>query len=223
MIKLWLLLGFFSFYFLLEASANSTLISPKCKIYPPCFRVQHNVCPNSNISFVLHNNETLGGRQLNPANSQDFPANTKRMLTVLLHSFASNLNTAPIPDVRARLLAISTNNIISVDYSKLVFYPCFSESVHNADFASVCIAEYLGVLLRNKLVLSNEVLIIGFGLGIHVGDYVAKMLSDTDLKERKEFANLDRSLTAKSFASNATNKKLDNQGFSLKDIMLSIK
>lgn len=145
------------------------------------------------------------------------------MLTLLLHSFASNLNTAPIPDVRARLLAISANNIISVDYSKLVFYPCFSESVHNADQVSLCIADYLGVLLRNNLVLSNEVLIIGFGLGTHVGDYVARMLTNTDIKEGKEFANLDRSLTAKSYASDATNNKLDNQGFSLKDIMLSIK
>ncbi|XP_064539185.1 uncharacterized protein LOC135428960 isoform X2 [Drosophila montana] len=222
MLKLWLLLGSFSFEFFVAASANSTLMGPRSNLYLPCFRVQDNVCPNSNISFVLHK-ENPSGRLLNPANLQDFPANTNRMLTVLLHSFASNYNTPPIPDARDRLLAVPTNNIISIDYSKLVFYPCFSESVHNADHASQCIAEYLRALVRNRLVLSNEVIIIGFGLGTHVGDYVAKILTDANLRVGKEFTTLDRSLTARTYASDAAINNLDKQGFSLKDIMLNIK
>ncbi|XP_041674331.1 pancreatic lipase-related protein 2 [Drosophila eugracilis] len=146
-----------------------------------CFALHDNACPNANISFWLYTKSNPQGKLLSLFTIRKKDFLPLKPLRLLIHGFNGNRSLSPNAQLRHRLLDLE-DNVISLDYQKLAYEPCYSEAVHNAKYVGQCIAHLLTMLLDNELVQSEDIHLIGFGLGAHVAGFAGNFLSNNKLE-----------------------------------------
>ncbi|XP_016936683.3 inactive pancreatic lipase-related protein 1 [Drosophila suzukii] len=148
---------------------------------PNCFALSEEFCPNANITFWLYTKAKPEGMELSQFNLPKDEFLPLKPLKVIIHGFNGHRNYTPNIQLRPRFNKLDIN-VISLDYHKLSYEPCYSEAVNNAKYVGRCIAQFLQVLLVKKLVTIKDLHLIGFGLGAHVAGFVGNFIPQHKLE-----------------------------------------
>nr|ABA71709.1 male accessory gland protein [Drosophila melanogaster] len=146
-----------------------------------CFSLQNEICPNANISFWLYTKENQEGTKLSVFELNRFEFYHHKPLKVLIHGFNGHRDFSPNTQLRPLFLT-QDYNLISLDYPKLAYEPCYTEAVHNAKYVARCTAQLLRVLLESGLVKIEDLHLIGLGLGAHVAGFIGQFLPEHKLE-----------------------------------------
>ncbi|KAH8352379.1 hypothetical protein KR084_003811, partial [Drosophila pseudotakahashii] len=146
-----------------------------------CFALHDEACPNANITFWLYTKEKPEGLEISSLSIPVLEFLPMKPLKVLIHGFNGHRNYTPNIQLRPRFIKLDIN-VISLDFQKLAFEPCYSEAVHNAKFVGRCIAQLLRLLLESKLVANKDLHLIGLGLGAHVAGFVGQFIPEHKLE-----------------------------------------
>lgn len=66
-------------------------------------------------------------------------------------------------------------NIVYVDWSVLALSPCYMSAVYNTRHVGKCVAQLVELIKKTG---TDDVHVIGFSLGAHVCNYIARSLED---------------------------------------------
>ncbi|KAH8324392.1 hypothetical protein KR074_006659, partial [Drosophila pseudoananassae] len=142
---------------------------------PNCFQLTDNKCPNSNISFWIYTKDNRNGTRVVVTNLSLFIP--QRPLKVLIHGFNGNRDYTPNDQLRSLFLD-RDYNVVSLDYANLAKEPCYYEAVLNAPSVGRCLGRMLRTLNFHRIVQSEDIHLIGFGLGAHVASFASNFLKE---------------------------------------------
>nr|XP_014092930.1 inactive pancreatic lipase-related protein 1 [Bactrocera oleae] len=132
------------------------------------------VCPNEQIKFWLYKNDTREAQLLDPLNltTADFAPGWP--LKILIHGFNGNQYASPNLESRSVLLHTQRVHVISVDYSRLVAFPCYYPwAVSNARVVARCLAQLTDNLIESGIYMDKDIHLIGFSLGAQIAGLAA--------------------------------------------------
>uniref|UniRef100_A0A1A9ZN29 Lipase domain-containing protein n=1 Tax=Glossina pallidipes TaxID=7398 RepID=A0A1A9ZN29_GLOPL len=208
--KMWKIL-FGLFWYIISTQANPILglFDPKCKIE------YDDACPHRDVGFWLFTRDIRENPlKLNASDlhASDF-AFKERNLYILLHGYTGDRDYSPNVYVRPALLDTEDAYIISVDYGRLVPYPCYMTAVENLRVVAKCLGQLINNLVEEDLVENDKIHIIGFSLGAQVAGQTANYLK----RKLKRITGLDPAKPLFAFAS--SEYKLDSSDAEFVDVI----
>ncbi|EDW88949.2 uncharacterized protein Dyak_GE19008 [Drosophila yakuba] len=146
-----------------------------------CFSLRNESCPNHNISFWLYTKENPEGKKLPTVGLVKDSFSPLKPLKVLIHGFNGHRDFSP--NIQLRPLFLKQDyNVLSLDYPKLAYEPCYTEAVHNAKYVGLCTAQFLQKLIEDGLVRTEDLHLIGLGLGAHVAGFAGQFIQQHTLE-----------------------------------------
>ncbi|XP_067626163.1 inactive pancreatic lipase-related protein 1-like isoform X2 [Eurosta solidaginis] len=131
-------------------------------------------CPNEYIKFWLYTNSTQEPTLLDPLNLTAAAFHPRWPLKILIHGYHGHQHDSPNFEVRPVLLRERQVHVISVDYGKLVRFPCYYPwSVQNARVVGRCLAQLIDNLIETEIYIDDDIHLIGFSLGGQVAGLTA--------------------------------------------------
>ncbi|XP_073825783.1 pancreatic lipase-related protein 2-like [Musca autumnalis] len=175
-------------------------------------------CPDKDVAFHLYTRQNPEESQLISIDSSLERSNLSQshydprfQSKIIIHGYNANMNLHALAKMKNEYLAKGDYNIFYVDWSTLARGPCYINAVYNIQHIGTCVAQLVERIRDAK---SNDIHVIGFSLGAHIANYIAKNVQNYTLPR---ITGLDPALPL--FVTSPNDEKLDKSDAAFVDVI----
>ncbi|XP_059222112.1 phospholipase A1 [Stomoxys calcitrans] len=183
-----------------------------------CIWAISRTCPDKDVSFHLYTRQNPQTAQLvyiagdsQASNLSQSFYDSQYSSKIIIHGYNANMFLHSLALMKDEYLAKDDYNIFYVDWSNLALGPCYLNAVYNIQHAGACVAQ---LVERIRDLNSSDIHLIGFSLGAHMTNYVAKNLDNFTLPR---ITGLDPALPL--FVTSDNGEKLDESDANFVDVI----
>ncbi|XP_005186631.2 pancreatic lipase-related protein 2 [Musca domestica] len=192
--------------------------SGKDIILGSCIWAIGRTCPDKDVAFHLYTRQNPEESQLiyidssfPNSNLSDSNFNSRDPSKIIIHGYNANMNLHALAKMKNEYLAKGDYNVFYVDWSTLAKGPCYVNAVYNIQHIGTCVAQ---LVERIRDMQSSDIHVIGFSLGAHIANYIAKNVQNFTLPR---ITGLDPALPL--FVTSPNDEKLDKTDAAFVDVI----